>query len=121
MNTLLSENLLEESVLESYHLANLSFEELRQKFHWPLFELGEISISPKVATEISEAEINKALHQHGSGSWGMLGPEDWKANDFSLDARLPLLSIYQGKGGTMFMVCTDFDRQLTEVLLPREL
>lgn len=121
MNTKLSEKLVEENSLESYTLANMSFEGLRQKYHWPMFELGKVWISPKAASKLSETEITNALHQHGSGSWGLLGPEDWRANDISLDARLPILSIYQGKGDTLFMVCTDFDRQLTEVLLPHEL
>ena len=121
MNTLLSEKLVEENALESYHLANVSFEGLRQKCHWPMFELGKIWVSPFVANELSEVDVKKALHQHGSGSWGILGPSDWKANNFSLDAGLPVLSLFEAEDGTMFMVLTDFDRQLTEVLLPREL
>ena len=121
MSTILSENLVEESDLESYHLANVSFDGLRQKFHWPTFELGKIWVSPLVATELSAADIENAMHQHGSGSWGLLGPSDWRANDFSLDARLPVLSVFEAADGTIFMVHTDFDRQLTEILLPREL
>ena len=121
MSTKLSENLVEESAPETYHLANVSFEDLRKNFYWPMFELGKIWVSPLVAAELSVADIKNAVHQHGSGSWGMLGPSDWRANDFSLDAGLPVLSIFTASGGTIFMVHTDFDRQLTEVLLPREL
>ena len=117
MSTILSENLVEESALESYHLANVSFDGFRQKFHWPMFELGKIWVSPLVAAELSAADIANAMHQHGSGSWGLLGPSDWKTND----ARLPVLSVFEAADGTIFMVHTDFDRQLTEILLPREL
>lgn len=120
MHTKLSENPVEVA-FESDHLADIDFDGLRMKPDWPMFELGKIWVSPLVGRELSEADIENALHQHGCGSWGLLGPSDWRANDFSLDAGSPVLSIYKAGDGTIFMVHTDFDRQLTEVLLPREL
>lgn len=121
MNTKISSELLEEFDLEPNPFADVSFEDLQETFCWPLFELGEISISPLVANELTEAEVKNAIHKHGSGVWGLLGRSDWKANDFSLDAGFPVLSMYQSVSGTNFMVVTDFDRQLTEILLPKEL
>jgi hypothetical protein len=121
MHTKLSENLVEESALESYQFPHVDFDGLRQKPYWPTFELGEIWVSPLVAKELTVADLEQSLHQHGLGSWGMLGPSDWRANDFCLDAGRPVLSIYKAENGAIFMVHTDFDRQLTEILLPREL
>ena len=121
MRTILSDNKVEEQALNCHHLANVSFEMLQEQFAWPHFELGEVWISPQVAEALTPDDVNNALHQHGSGSWGLLGAEDWKANDYCLNAKMPILSLYQGEDGTMFMICTDFDRQLTEVLLPCEL
>ena len=121
MHNKLSDNLVEDDALESFHLANVDFDTLRDTGYWPMFELGKIWISPLVASELSVADIENAIHQHGNGCWGLLGPSDWRANDFCLDARRPVLSIYKAECGTIFMVHTDFERQLTEVLLPCEL
>ncbi len=121
MNAILSENLVVEKALESYHLANVTFEGLRKKFCWPMFEMGQIVVSEQAACELTVADLENAMHQHGSGSWGKLGSSEWRQNDFRLDARQSVTSVYEAKKGTMFMVHTDFDRQITEVLLPREM
>ncbi len=121
MHTKLSDLVGEEGALESFHLANIGIDTLRATEYWPMFELGKIWISPLVAAKLTKADIEHAIQQHGNGSWGMLGPSDWRANDFALDARRPVLSIYRANCGTIFMIHTDFERQLTEVLLPCEL
>lgn len=121
MHTKLSDNLVEEGALDPFHLANVTFDTLRETEYWPTFALGKIWISPPVAAKLTVADIENAIQQHGNASWGLLDPSDWRANDFCLDARRPVLSIYKAECGTIFMVHTDFERQLTEVLLPCEL
>ena len=123
MSTVLNENLVEENnlALDPFELANMSFEVLREKTYWPLFELGEIIISPLAVPQLTSADIERARQQHAIGSWGMVGKWEWRTNDFCLDARMPVTSVYEATNGTVFLVHTDFDRQITEFLLPKEI
>lgn len=121
MHTTLSDNVVEEGALEAFQLANVSFENLREKDDWPMFELGETVISPQAVLKLTVSDMENGMHQHGNGSWGKLNKSEWKQNDFRLSARMSVTSVYEAANGTIFMVHTDFDRRLTEVLLPSEL
>jgi hypothetical protein len=51
---------------------------------------------------------------------GVVGPEDWAANDRALADGDRLLSSYLTDGGTKVWIITEWDRSVTTVLLPEE-
>ncbi len=66
------------------------------------------------------AYIAPYLAQHQQGAWGMLDPEDIRANEQALKTGAQLLSAYRLPDGTTIWIITESDRSSTCVLLPDE-
>jgi len=86
-----------------------------------LFKLGSIVQTRDVCERRKEdPEFNefaqRCLERHAKGDWGDLGDQDKKENQFSLDKRLRLFSVYKGK--KVVWVITEADRSATTLLFP---
>ncbi len=87
-----------------------------------LFRLGRIVITPAAIEAFEQAldEPWKYINLHSHGHWGLVGEEDWKANDAALLEGLRILSIYKINSGERVWVITEADRSSTCVLLPED-
>ena len=93
----------------------------------PLFSLGRVVATPGVldALERTGCAPGRYLHQHVSGDWGDLGPEDKVANETALRTGARLLSAYRLPDGTRIWIITEArgehgKRAATTLLLPEE-
>ncbi len=84
-----------------------------------LFPLGPIVATAGAVAEIPIIEIHAALDRHAAGDWGGLCEEDRLANERALVEGERLLSSFESRGAT-FWIVTERDRSLTTVLLPEE-
>jgi hypothetical protein len=84
----------------------------------PKFPLGQVVATPGALAQLTREEIQTALNRHVHGDWGHCCDEDWQENDFSLNQRLRLFSVYHSQAGQKFWVITEADRSATTVLLP---
>ena len=88
------------------------------------FPLGQLlmtrGVNNRVAKDIVFAKfVFQSLRRHASGDWGECGKEDWQENEFSLDKRLRLFSVYKA-GQVKIWIITEADRSATTVLFPEE-
>lgn len=88
------------------------------------FKLGVLVLTRGVADKVAEnthfAEfVWDSIKRHARGDWGDISKEDWKENQFSLDRRLRLFSVYKQKK-TKIWIITEADRSVTTVLFPEE-
>jgi hypothetical protein len=60
------------------------------------------------------------LARHLSGDWGDVPEENAQENEFSVERRLRILSVYPLSDGTQVWVITEADRSATTFLLPEE-
>ena len=86
----------------------------------PRFSMGQVVSTPGALATLTTADIMHALHRHGGGDWGDVGPDDWRENERSIAEGFRLLSVYHAADGTKFWVITEADRASTCVLLPHE-
>jgi len=102
----------------------------RPPFHVPvkLFELGEIVSTPGALEACSPEYMHECLSRHIRGDWGVVCPEDRKANFEALFNGTRLLSAYpidprkpcKGFGENTLWIITEADRSATTFLLPEE-
>jgi len=83
-------------------------------------EPGEIVITEGVQNSVSANEVIKAIERHYDGDWGDIDANDWKANDEAAQFDRRILSSYTSKCGVTFWIITEWDRNVTTVLLPSE-
>ena len=86
----------------------------------PKYSMGRLFMTPGVAADLPMREVHEALCRHAQGDWGDVGPEDWAANDQSVQDGSRMLSSYRTIGGIKFWIITEGDRSMTTVLLPEE-
>ena len=86
----------------------------------PPFPLGQVVATPAALKLVPPEVLLQWLHRHQTGDWGVVGPEDWAANDRALTDGDRLLSSYLTGGGTKVWIITEWDRSVTTVLLPEE-
>lgn len=60
------------------------------------------------------------LIRHAAGDWGVVGDEDWAANDTALINGGRITSIYHMPNGQIVWVITEHDRSATTILLPED-
>ncbi|MCL2591653.1 MAG: hypothetical protein FWD67_12500 [Betaproteobacteria bacterium] len=98
----------------------------RPAFDQPLFNLGQLAMTPGVEAVAERGEFNpiQYLARHQSGDWGELPPSDWNLNNRSVSRnpkeRGRLFSAYVLPCGTKIWVITEWDRSVTTILLPDE-
>jgi len=88
----------------------------------PLFNLGQIAITPAAFRSIQEAGDTALpfLHRHVCGDWGDLDREDRCENDISVQNGFRILSAYHTSRGVKLWIITEADRSSTTILLPEE-
>lgn len=68
-----------------------------------------------------EVLVNAMLIMHSRGDWGVVDPEDAKANDHAIKHGERVLSAYDLPiTGTRVWVITEWDRSATTILLPSD-
>lgn len=88
-------------------------------------QLGQIMLTRGVNNRIAEDEVFakfvwQSLSRHARGDWGDLCEEDKKENEYALDKRLRILSVYEREGFPKIWIITEADRSATTVLFPDE-
>jgi len=85
------------------------------------FPLGQVVATPGVLHHLAAHEIDPAiyLNRHQAGDWGMVPPEDWRANDEALIHGGRLLSAYIVAEVKIWII-TEWDRSVTTLLMPSE-
>lgn len=86
----------------------------------PLFKLGIVVMTPG-ARDMSENGVHlfSFLKRHARGDWGDVPPEDARENDLSVKNGFRILSAYETKEGSLWII-TEADRSVTTFLLPSE-
>jgi hypothetical protein len=84
------------------------------------FHLGTVVITPSARANLKSQDITHALNRHIGGDWGDVSEADRKENEFSIEKRLRLFSVYHAQDDTKFWIITEADRSATTVLLPEE-
>ncbi len=85
-----------------------------------LFPLGSVYVTRGAKETTSLEEIMSLISRHASGDWGLLGEEDWEANEQALIHGMRLLSAYKTREGRRVWIITESDRLSTTFLLPEE-
>ena len=84
----------------------------------PRFLLGRTVATPgALALGIDLASY---MHRHHCGDWGDLDAEDKQANEDALTDGTRLLSCYHVGNGRRIYIITEWDREMTSILLPAE-
>jgi hypothetical protein len=87
----------------------------------PLFRLGQIVATRDVLAHLGHHSIatDPYLKRHVCGDWGMVPPEDARANCLAVQHGARILSSYD-IGGKRVWVITEADRSVTTLLFPEE-
>lgn len=85
------------------------------------FELGQVYMTRGIAELFADdmSTLAECLARHASGDWGELGDEDQAQNELALTEGLRLLSAYNVHDIRIWII-TEWDRQVTTILLPEE-
>jgi hypothetical protein len=93
----------------------------------PLFELGQIVVTPAAMKAIDESgeEVAEYLTRHAFGDWGSVFNEERERNDAAVRKGGPIVSEYRAGNGIKIRVVTaEVDssghRATTTILLPVE-
>lgn len=86
-----------------------------------LFRLGRIVATPAALQLLQDEQRQPGefLAKHRTGDWGVLDPEDERANAEALDQGYRLLSSYPLRTGTLWII-TEADRCTTTLLIPED-
>ena len=92
----------------------------------PLFQLGQVMITPGIRGAFSPAQILPLLARHHKGDWGTCDKEDSQANQDALESGARILSAYM-IGEQKVWIITEAettegkgDRAQTTIMLPEE-
>ena len=86
----------------------------------PQFPLGQVVATRGVSNQVPQSQILAALRRHAAADWGIVCPEDAKANDQALANGTRVLSAYETESGHKIWIITEADRSATTVLFPDE-
>ena len=84
------------------------------------FPMGRIVITTKALGELPPLEVEQALVRHAHGDWGDIDEHDRGENEFAVERRLRLFSVYHTTDNAKFWVITAADRSHTTILLPSD-
>jgi hypothetical protein len=82
--------------------------------------LGRVVATPNALNTIPPDEIMLALSRHERGDWGQLDREDLDANEKAFKQGGRLFSRYFSTAGVKFWIITEWNRQITTILLPED-
>ena len=94
----------------------------------PLFDLGQVGVTPGACAACSEEYLSLCLGRHVRGDWGSVCNEDKETNDAALIEGERILSAYpinprrpcRGYGENCLWIITEWNRSVTTFLLPDE-
>jgi len=86
------------------------------------FPLGQVVATPGALGAFADAEepYLPYLMRHARSDWGVVSPEDARANDEACEMGDRLLSAYRLRDGTKVWIITEADRSSTCILLPED-
>ena len=84
------------------------------------FELGQIVITKAAHESLLLADVLEAVRRHSNCDWGELDEHDKETNETALIEDTRLFSAYRSESGIRFYVITEYDRQLTTIILPED-
>lgn len=84
-----------------------------------LFELGDVLLTRGVQEKFVHSQLAPLLERHVSGDWGFCCKEDWALNDDALKQGDRLMSVYEIEGERIWVI-TEWNREVTTMLLPEE-
>lgn len=84
------------------------------------FPLGRLVITVNAKNRLHPEDVPIALGRHAKCDWGEVCDADRRENDFSLDQKLRLLSVYLDRNQMRFWIITEADRSATTILLPED-
>jgi hypothetical protein len=87
-----------------------------------LFSLGQVVATPNALAALEEAEQNpfEFLQRHQSGDWSEMVQEDQEENQRAVKQGLRVFSSYKLSTGQKLWVITEWNRQVTTLLLPSD-
>ena len=88
--------------------------------HAKSFALGQTVITANAAHTLHPADVFGALNRHAHGDWGEVCAEDAAENERSITEGCRLLSAYTDRNRVKFWIITEWDRSVTNVLLPED-
>lgn len=90
----------------------------------PLFEYGQIAVTPGVIQALACADgmriFMELVQRHLSGDWGDLGDFDKGENEKALKTSARIFSSYKVRDNLKIWIITEADRSATTLLLPEE-
>lgn len=87
------------------------------------FQFGKMIITAQAEGILSEPTVVEALSRHRDNDWGDLCKDDWKLNDEAVRNGGRLFSVYKfmrDRGEDKFYIITEWDRNVTTVLMPSD-
>ena len=84
------------------------------------FPLGRLVATPNALEHIPQPEMLSALGRHLVGDWGQMTVADFEANELALLEDSRLFSVYRTANGVKFWIITEWNREVTTVLLPED-
>ena len=86
----------------------------------PKFPLGRVVITANAARTLAQEDVVIAIRRHARGDWGELDDHDRQQNQAALKEGSRLLSAYHDRNGVKFWIITEWNREVTTVLLPED-
>lgn len=85
----------------------------------PLFQLGVVVATAEAALALakSRTQPEELLEQHGSGIFGEVGPEQWRANFDAIQNGGRIVSTFSVVSGDRLLVVTEANRASTTIML----
>ncbi len=89
------------------------------------FALGSLYMTAGVADLAAQNPefkefMDASLVRHAAGDWGDVDKHDREANDYALNHRERLFSVYVKQGEPKIWIITEWDRNATTILFPSE-
>jgi hypothetical protein len=98
----------------------------------PKFQIGQLVATPGALEALQQANQSpmEFIRRHIAGDWGDLGNDDKRQNEEAIanehtagtenDLRDRIVSVYKTKQGKVLWIITEWNRELTTILLPED-
>lgn len=85
----------------------------------PLFDLGEITITPSALEILGEQGAFRLLDKHCHGDWGVAEEDSVLLNDEAIKSKDMILSVYMTNNNKFFVI-TEYQHTHTTIMLAEE-
>lgn len=92
----------------------------------PKFDIRKLAATPALMNAVGVDKdgadyVASCLLLHVQGDWGLVGKDDWAANDKALETGARVMSVYPlPNDPDNFWIITEADRSVTTLLLPSD-